>query len=607
MGTGVAELTAIGQQQTQRWTEPLPDNQAVRLGRRPRNLDGWAVPWDFLVSRDHCDLRFQNGVLEVRCLETAKNPIYYQDRAEAYIKLSAGEEFRIGNTRFRLEAEVDDDPKSEVKPATRLEDSSVESRSYTIDELRQIEFGDSSNRMELLMQLPALISSTQSDAELATQLAGMVAAAVPRATAVAVMVCDPHENDSRMRLVRTVKRESLNEFLPSRRLVREAVTTNRSIAHMWGDADDSNAGKYTFIPELEWAFCTPVVAEEHQSWAMYVTGRVNPDAGEGLHTVDELGGDIRFTEMLAQFITAVRQVRRLRDQQSTMAQFFSPNVMESLTTSEATDRLAPRECDLTSLYCDLRGFSQQSEQAEHDHDLRGLMDRVSSALGIMTRSILTFDGIVADFQGDAALGFWGWPENLKDGPLQACRAAIRIAEEFRKATESGGALADFRMGVGITHGRGIAGRLRGKEHAHVGAYGPSVELGDRLESLTKRLRAPIVLDHAAAAFARSHLPPEEGRLRRLGRVRMDGIEEAVAITQLLPPLDFDATVSNDDITQFELAVDAFEQGDWMRALEHLDRTSPSDSTTEYLRHYISSHGFEPSPQWDGTIDYRGMR
>ena len=40
---------------------------------------------------------------------------------------------------------------------------------------------------------------------------------------------------------------------------------------------------------------------------------------------------------------------------------------------------------------------------------RKLWDSVSEALGIMTDAIVENDGVVGDFQGDAAMGFWGWP------------------------------------------------------------------------------------------------------------------------------------------------------------------------------------------------------
>ena len=74
--------------------------------------------------------------------------------------------------------------------------------------------------------------------------------------------------------------------------------------------------------------------------------------------------------------------------------------------------LAPRKCEVSVLFCDLRGFSRRTEQ-EAD-DLLGLLQRVSDALGVMTRQILAHGGVVGDFHGDAAMGFWGWPLQQED-------------------------------------------------------------------------------------------------------------------------------------------------------------------------------------------------
>ena len=38
----------------------------------------------------------------------------------------------------------------------------------------------------------------------------------------------------------------------------------------------------------------------------------------------------------------------------------------------------------------------------------GLLDSVRAALSVMANGILEYEGAIADFQGDAALGFWGW-------------------------------------------------------------------------------------------------------------------------------------------------------------------------------------------------------
>ena len=85
------------------------------------------------------------------------------------------------------------------------------------------------------------------------------------------------------------------------------------------------------------------------------------------------------------------------------------------------------------LFCDLRGFSRQSER--HAGDLLGLLQRVSQALGVMTHHIREQGGVVGDFQGDAAMGFWGWPLAQHDAVLRTCRAALAIRAEFEAAKQ----------------------------------------------------------------------------------------------------------------------------------------------------------------------------
>ena len=85
-------------------------------------------------------------------------------------------------------------------------------------------------------------------------------------------------------------------------------------------------------------------------------------------------------------------------------------VVESLIGSPSQDVLTPAERDITVLFCDVRGFSRQAEQLQDQ--LPRLLESVRAALGVMVNCIIERDGTIADLQGDAALGFWGWPVSL---------------------------------------------------------------------------------------------------------------------------------------------------------------------------------------------------
>src|SRR5262249_4665778 len=127
-----------------------------------------------------------------------------------------------------------------------------------------------------------------------------------------------------------------------------------------------------------------------------------------------LEADVKFSELVAEIVSSVRRLRQLERQQSGLRQFFAPAVLAAVGENLDTGLLAPREADVTILFCDLRGFSKHSETSRHD--LLGLLDRVSQAMGIMTRHILAHGGGIGDFLGDAAMGFWGWPVASPHGP-----------------------------------------------------------------------------------------------------------------------------------------------------------------------------------------------
>ena len=211
---------------------------------------------------------------------------------------------------------------------------------------------------------------------------------------------------------------------------------------------------------------------------------------------------------------------------ATLSQFFSPVVLDTLAVEDPEVVLAPRETEVSVLFCDLRGFSRESERQAGD--LLGLLQRVSRALGVMTHHIREQGGVVGDFQGDAAMGFWGWPLPQHDAVLRTCRAALAVRAEFE-------ATAGFHAGIGVATGRAVAGKIGTVDQVKVTVFGPVVNLASRLEGMTKILRAPILLDEATARIVRQQVPRDVARVRRLAIVRPYGLDTPLEVSELLPP------------------------------------------------------------------------
>jgi adenylate cyclase len=289
-------------------------------------------------------------------------------------------------------------------------------------------------------------------------------------------------------------------------------------------------------------------------------------------------------------------VRRLAG----LSQFLSPIVLEALAGKDPEVVLAPRETDVSVLFCDLRGFSQQSEQQADN--LLGLLERVSQAMGVMTQEILQQGGVVGDFHGDAAMGFWGWPFPQEDAILRVCTAALAIRSEFEMAArQASHPLADFRIGLGLATGRAVAGKLGSIDQVKVSVFGPVVNLASRLENMTKALGVGILLDQCTADYVRNHVPENVARVRRLAVVRPYGMQQGVEVSELLPPEEDFPQLTDQHIEIYEEAVEAFLQGDWATTLEQLHRVPAIDRAKDFLTVYIAQQNRTPPDHWDGVI------
>jgi adenylate cyclase len=586
----MAELIALGKNNQQRCWPSLPEHEPIMLGRAPRQ--GLSVPWDPLISREHAHLILTDGKLSVRELETARNPILLFGRPAKQFLLEPLGEFVIGETRFRFEMR-------EPSPAERQTVSE-----HVFDGKNgSPHFDDASACLAALCQLPALMAKAQTDADFAAQVVELLLTSLRGSLAAAVLqfnVRDDETGDEPTLIRWSSRDDAVQRFRPSRRLMRRAFDEGRSVVHLWTGEKSDDRPEFTMSSDLDWAFCTPIRAAGHDRWCLYVSGRRQFMGMRDIESPEDLLAELRLAELMAQFVGAVRQVRVLEHQHGEMRQFFSPAVIETLISDRCSAALEPRQGMVSVLFCDVRGFSQKVE--ESSQDLHALLARVREALSVMTRNILKYEGVIADFQGDAALGFWGWPSPNDEAALSACRAALAIHNTFAAAQHDvNHPLHGFRVGIGICHGEAIAGRIGSDEQIKVGVFGPVVNRASRLQDLTKAVGAPILMDGTTGAAVRGALSPREASLRRVTLVRPPGISTPVEVFALTSALGDDAGLGDDELQQFERAAAAWETGDWATAKELLKLLPSQDGPANFLRMAMSELGDAPPAAWDGAL------
>lgn len=589
------DLIAQGQEAQQRWRRALPEDQLVVLGR----TGIWAVPWDHHISRQHVRLRLAGSRLEVTRLAQTQNPVYFQGRDSARFTLRPGDHFVIGETTFTLA-----DQRANV---TVDAPQPFQQQSFSAQYLKQVQFRNPDYRIEVLSRLPDVISEANGQQELCVRLVSMLLAGVPLADTAAVVVVEREDtSEATPSIVRVLHWDQRliagGDFHPSQRLILQAVLQQQSVLHVWQEMESTDTQLFTARRNVDWAFCTPVQGKACKGWGLYLAGRFRNEltAVPGSSDPNDCREDVKFTELVAATVNSMMQMRLLERQQASLSQFFSPVVLETLSVEDPDVVLAPRETQVSVLFCDLRGFSLETER--HADNLLDLLNRVSKALGVMTHQILKQGGVVGDFQGDAAMGFWGWPLVQPDAVARTCQAALAIRAEFEAAARRPNSpLAGFHAGIGIATGKAVAGKIGTVDQVKVTVFGPVVNLASRLEGMTKILRASILLDQTTAEAVRQHVPRDVARVRRLAVVRPYGLDTPLEVSELLPPEYEYPLLTDEHLKHYEAALDAFLAGRWAEAYELLHHTPAADQVTDFLTVYIAQHNRLVPPDWDGVI------
>lgn len=602
---------------------PLSDGVSYRLGRDPES--DMTVTWDDSVSRHHVTLECSAKGLKVARADSASNPVFIGGDAVDSGELSTGQSFVVGSTRFEFR---------NVTQTDSSQTSSIQQLAVDRQKLKQLRYEDADKRIEVLTSLPAVIRESGVDRDLYVRLTSLLLAGIQHADGAAVVEIS---DGKRVRVLQQERRYEADGLMQvSSRLATAAASQGRTILNVWDDLGDQSTD-YTQHAEFHWAYCTPLfltsangrddslaassvdadadidanteidgdtVADSESealkgSFRMFYVAGKSPAEGAKVNQ-RRLHADIKFTEFIADIVNSLQRQRELERQQSGLRQFFSPPVLEALGHDLDTSMLEPRECDITVLFCDLRGFSHQAE--EQADDLTGLLERVSMALEVMTSQILRFGGVTGDFQGDAALGFWGWPISSEQAALNACRAALAIHDEFAKArADENHPLKDFETSIGVAHGRAVAGKIGTREQVKVTVFGPVVNLASRLEGMTRQLHVPILIDDNLDRMIREAGTDFEGRVRQLLHVQPYGLENSLLVSELVPPIDKLPQLTDKHLVDFESGLKEFMAGNWPEAYRFLHSMPADDRAQDFLAMKITQHGRTAPEDWDGII------
>jgi adenylate cyclase len=148
----------------------------------------------------------------------------------------------------------------------------------------------------------------------------------------------------------------------------------------------------------------------------------------------------------------------------------------------------------------------------------------------MTDLVLAAGGTLDKYIGDAIMAFWGAPIDTPNHAQHACEVALRMQEALvpLNAAWTRAGRPAIAIGIGINTGAMAVGNMGSSARFEYTVLGDQVNLGSRLEALTKEYGVAILVGEATAAAA-----SEKFAFREIDVVRVKGRAGAAPVFELV--------------------------------------------------------------------------
>jgi adenylate cyclase len=291
--------------------------------------------------------------------------------------------------------------------------------------------------------------------------------------------------------------------------------------------------------------------------------------------------------------------RNKRELAALFGTYVPPELVDEMVKDPDSYSMKATSKELTVMFCDMRGFTKMSENMEPTR-LQELLNRVFSRL---TDLIRANRGTIDKYMGDCVMAFWGAPVEISNHASMAVKTAMEMAQAVRRINEEHRAsgIAEIGIGIGLNTGTMCVGDMGSHLRRSYTVIGDSVNLGSRLESLSKVYGVDIVASEATRRAA------TEFAWQELDRVRVKGKDQAVGIYWPLSPAERLDRPHADELKMWSAFLKAYRAQDWDQCdvqMLNLQRMNPKKYLYELYSQRVASMRLLPfDPEWDGATNF----
>lgn len=306
------------------------------------------------------------------------------------------------------------------------------------------------------------------------------------------------------------------------------------------------------------------------------------------------------TRILESTIRMKRKIKFERNIRKAFSRFVPEQIIDELVDGAETEAKVGvgEKRDVAILFCDIRSFTNISE-CNKPETVVGFLNRYFTA---MCTIIKKHGGTVDKFMGDAIMAIFGAPVSYEDNARRALAAAYEMRETIDKIPLDDLILPQgmkFKAGIGIHYGDVIVGSIGSADKTDYSVIGDNVNLGSRIEGLTKTYGTMILVSGAV----KDQIKSNEFIYRHLDNVKVKGKEKPVPI--------YAVDRSIDDFTSkyreyYDKALGLYTKGVWNLAKEYFQKAldeCETDMAAKLMVERCDEFIVRPPVNWDGAIAY----
>ena len=291
--------------------------------------------------------------------------------------------------------------------------------------------------------------------------------------------------------------------------------------------------------------------------------------------------------------------RSKRELANLFGTYVPPELVDEMVKDPDSYSMKAANKELTVMFCDMRGFTKMSEKMEPTQ----LQELLNSVFSRLTNLIRANRGTIDKYMGDCVMAFWGAPVETSGHAYLSVKTAMEMANAVRKINEEHRAkgILEIGIGIGLNTGTMCVGDMGSDIRRSYTVIGDSVNLGSRLEGLSKVYGVDIVVSESTRKLA------PEFAWQELDKVRVKGKEQAVGIFWPAAPADRLDKDHADELKIWAGFLKAYRSQDWDQCdllMLNLQRMNAKKYLYELYSERVASMRLLPfDPEWDGATNF----